>query len=119
MKIKVDENLPSELALLFVEYGHAADTVPEEGLASQPDSVIAERARAEGRCLVTLDREIGDIRLNPPGTHPGILVLRPASQLVPSILSLARQMLDQHDLDDFAGCNVILEPNAVRTRRPE
>jgi predicted nuclease of predicted toxin-antitoxin system len=81
VKVKLDENLPASLGDLFVPYGHDVDTVIAEDLVGHPDSDLAAAALAEGRLLITLDKGFGDIRAYPPGTHPGILVLRLADDL--------------------------------------
>ena len=118
MNVKIDEYLSPLLARLFSEHGHDADTVPDEGLAAHPDEDIAERAKLEGRMLVTLDRGFGDIRSFPPGSHPGIVVLRPVNQRTATVLALAEELLTRHALGDLIACNVIVQPNAIRIRRP-
>jgi len=55
MNVKLDENLPAELADILRSMGHDADTVHSEGLAGSKDAAVAEAARAGGRVLFTLD----------------------------------------------------------------
>lgn len=76
MKIKLDENLHVAMSSVFVAHGHEVDTVADEGLAGADDASVLAAACGDGRIVVTLDRGFGDIRLYPPGTHRGILVLR-------------------------------------------
>ena len=118
MRLKFDENLPTGLAAELTGRGHDADTVIDEGLDGQPDPVVVAAATETGRMLVTLDRGIGDLRRYPPGSHAGVLVLRPASQDPASVLDLVDRLLQAHGLDDLAGCVVIVEPRRVRIRRP-
>ena len=80
MKVKLDENLPASLGEVLVAHDHQIDTVIGEDLVGHPDAGVAAAARAEGRLLITLDKGFGDIRAYPPGTHPGILVLRLADE---------------------------------------
>jgi hypothetical protein len=63
-------------------------------------------------------RGIGDLRRYPPGSHAGILVLRPAAQDPDSILDLIKRLMRTHPLDDLRGCVVVVEPRKVRIRRP-
>lgn len=119
MRLKLDENLPTGLATELTDRDHDADTVIDEGLAGQPDPVIVAAATDAQRMLLTLDRGIGDLRRYPPGSHAGVVVLRPASQDPASVSNLVDRLLDTHDLDDLAGCVVIVEPRRVRIRRPE
>jgi predicted nuclease of predicted toxin-antitoxin system len=118
VKIKADENIPGSVVQLLVERGHDVDTVAGEQMAGEPDLRVAEAASREGRTVVTVDRGFGDVRTYPPGTHPGILVVH-ARELRQSVITmLVASFLSEHDLDDFAGCNVVIEPGAVRIRRP-
>lgn len=68
--------------------------------------------------VITLDRGVGDIRSFPPGSHAGVVVLRPASQDPVSILELVDRLLDVHELEEFCHCAVIVEPRRIRVRRP-
>ena len=54
MRFKLDENLPAELVVDLRAAGHEAQTVAEEGLTGVADSVLVERARTEGRVLLTM-----------------------------------------------------------------
>ena len=119
MRLKLDENLPTGLAAALAGRDHDADTVIDEGVAGQSDPVIVAAATDVHRMLLTLDRGIGDLRRYPPGSHAGVVVLRPASQDPASVLDLVDRLLDTHDLDDLAGCVVIVERRRVRIRRPE
>ena len=118
MRAKVDENLPVSVAQLLIEYGHEADTALQEGLGGAPDERLFEFVRSEGRLLVTLDRGFSDVRAYPPGSHPGIVVLRLPDQRPRLVDAAVRALLDQHDLTDLQGCITIVQPNMIRIRRP-
>ncbi len=76
MRIKLDENLPAELADDLRRLGHLVDTVGEEGLEGQPDPLVADAARRGRRCLFSLDKGLGDIRQYPPEAYHGIVLFR-------------------------------------------
>ena len=118
MKVKLDENLPASLGDLFVPYGHDVDTVIAEDLVGHPDSDLAAAALAEGRLLITLDKGFGDIRAYPPGTHPGILVLRLADESAVAIRQAITEVLAHHRLDDLAGAVTVLHHGRLRIRLP-
>jgi predicted nuclease of predicted toxin-antitoxin system len=61
MKFKIDENLPTEVLSDLRAAGHEADSLPDEGLAGVPDSIVLDRVQREGRILLTLDKGIADI----------------------------------------------------------
>lgn len=90
MKIKLDENLGPTIARIFHDAGHDVCLVREQGLGGRDDSVLIEVCRAEGRCLVTLDLDFGQILNFPPSRYPGIAILR-----LPEPMS-------QHDLHEAA-----------------
>lgn len=118
MKLKTDENIPQRLVEFLRERHHEVATVQEENLVGESDDEVAEVASKEGRVLLTLDRGFADIRHYPPGRHPGIMVIH-AKELRPSvILTLVSTFLTEHTFEDFAGCNVVIEPGSIRARRP-
>ena len=119
MRLKLDENLPHELTAALRGEGHDVHTVADEQLAGESDPVIVAAATDEDRLLLTLDRGIGDLRRYPPGSHAGVLVLRPVAQDPDSILSLLQRLVRTQPLDDLRGCVVVVEPRKVRIRRPD
>lgn len=118
MKLKADENVPTRVIRLLQEHDHDVATVPQEDLVGAPDHELAEAVGSEDRALITLDRGFADVRRYPPGTHPGIFVVH-ARELRPSvILTLVATFLAEQVFEDFTGCNVVIEPGAMRVRRP-
>lgn len=114
MRLKLDENLPADLADEFAGRGHDVDTVLDEHLGGSKDAVVVGAPTGDDRTVITLDRGVGDVR-----NFPGVVVLRPVSQDPASILGLVRRFLSAHDLAAFSRCVVVVEPNRVRVRRPE
>lgn len=119
MKFKLDENLSHELGTELRALGHDVHTVAAEGLAGSSDPIVLVAVREEGRMLLTQDRGFADLRRYPPGSHLGIVVLRPSTQDPEAISQLLRRFLGQYDLAEFEGCNVVVEPTRVRVRRPD
>ena len=93
MKIKLDENIPGAVAGILRSRGHDVDTVLEESLGGRDDPTVLRAAIDEGRLLLTLDRGFGDVRAYPPGTHPGIIVMRPADQRVPTVVAMVETLV--------------------------
>ncbi len=88
------------------------------GLEAASHEVRVTDLYAEG-FLLTLDRGFGDVRAYPPGSHPGIIVLRPNDQRVPSVVRMVVSLLDHHQMDSFAGCITVVQSNVFRIRRPK
>ena len=118
MRIKLDENLPEDARLAAVGLGHDVDTVLNEGIGGVSDRDVFVAAIREGRFLITLDRGFGDIRHYPPGSHPGIAVIRIESQDPPSVVLAVRNFLSNRDLGGLSGCIVVVRGDLVRVRRP-
>lgn len=117
MTFKLDENLPERARATIRSLGYECRTVGEEGLAGATDSAVAAAAREEGLILITLDKGFGDIRAYPPGSHPGILVIRTRNQAPASISLLLGTFLADLDVLSARGAIVVLEENRVRIRR--
>lgn len=93
MKFKVDENLAFEIAELLRDMGHEADTVTEEGLSGEPDSVVLERVREVRQILLTLDVGIADLRAYPPEQYHGIILFRLKNTGRHFLLEFVRQQM--------------------------
>ena len=119
MNLKLDENLSRHLKDVLLAAGHDSLTVEDEGLLSHPDTDVAAAARAEGRILFTLDLDFSDIRQYPPGTHPGIVLFRPAGLGVLEVNRFVEAFVLANDLAEFVGCLIVVEPGRIRIRRPD
>lgn len=119
MKLKLDENVPRTAAEHLAAAGHDVSTVVDENLVGAPDAVVVGAAVAEGRLLVTLDRGLADVRSRPPGTHPGIVVLRLRDQSAPNATNALRRLDREGGLEAAAGCVVVVgEGPTIRVRGP-
>lgn len=119
VKLKVHENLTHNLADDLTGHGHDVDTVADEGLAGADDPAVLRAATGEDRLLVTLDRGFGGVRIYPPDTDYGCVVLRPISRNPASISGLVNRFLDVCKLEDLRGRIVVVEPERIRIRRPD
>jgi predicted nuclease of predicted toxin-antitoxin system len=116
MRFKLDENLPVEVAADLRDAGYEADSVRGEGIAGAPDSVVIERARSEGRILLTLDKGIADLREYPPERHAGIVLFRPSTSGRGAVLAFVRRHLPAVLTLDLAGRLHIVTEGAIRRR---
>ena len=118
MKLKLDENLSRHLKTRLNDLGHDVSTTADENLLSQPDTVVAAAAYAEGRILLTLDIEFADLRKYQPGTHPGIVLFRPSSFGPLTVNRYVENFVRDTDLEKLQGCVVVVDSTKVRIRRP-
>jgi hypothetical protein len=82
------------------------------------DVSVLSHAVSEGRMIFTLDRGFGDVRAYPPGSHPGIVVLRPSDQSAGAATQLGVMLVEEHDVADLEGTIAIAQPGRLRVRRP-
>jgi predicted nuclease of predicted toxin-antitoxin system len=66
MRGKVDENMPTEAAVLLRAAGWECDTAVDEALGGAEDALVSQRCRVDGRVLFTIDLDFADIRAYPP-----------------------------------------------------
>lgn len=116
-RFKVDENLPDDVAELLNGRGYDALTVVDQGWKGLPDDHLWHRIRQEDRWIVTADKEFGDVRRYPPGTHAGVLLLRSLEEGLDEYLRLATAAADHINFDDAAGAIVVAADRGVRVRR--
>ena len=75
MRIKVDENIGTAGVSFLRENGHDVATVREQKLEGCPDNELFNVCAAEGRTLITLDRDFGHVPRFPPEDTAGIVIL--------------------------------------------
>lgn len=116
MRFKVDENLPVEITDLLRQAGHDAATVMEQALSGSADRTLASICQHEGRAVLTLDLDFGDIRNYPPDKFAGIIVLRLLRQDKPHVLEVVRHLLPLLVAEPLAGHLWIVDEAKVRIR---
>ena len=118
MKIKLDENLPTELVAVLSSGNHDVHTVIDESLTGRSDPTVFEAATREGRILFTQDLDFSDIRAFKPGTHPGIVLIRLRHPSRRMITARLQQVLSIQSLESWTQCFVVISDSKLRVRRP-
>ncbi len=118
LAVKLDEDLPKSLGADLIARGYPVATVRDQGWGGMNDDELWLRVSAEGRFFITSDKEFGDIRRHPPGSHPGILLLRPDRQGVLELRALLSSALEGPGLEALAGTVSVATNRALRVRRP-
>ena len=118
MRFLVDANLPLSTAPQMRSLGHEVADVRDIGLGTADDSLIASHARENGFCLITRDKDFGDIRNYPPANYAGIVVLNlPDDTVAPVVLRVLESFLSHKEwLDRLPGHLAIVESWRVRFR---
>lgn len=117
MRIKVDEDLPAEICDLLRQEGHQASTVVEQGMGGWKDPRLWTAVQEEGQLLITGDKGFADIRRYPPGSHHGVVLLRPDEDGIRPLLELSRRLLGDRPLESFTATVTVVTPRGIRVRR--
>jgi Uncharacterized protein conserved in bacteria len=119
MRIKLDENLPTELIAELGAMGHDVEHVHTEQLSGRPDPEVWRAAQAEQRLLITQDIAFGDARMFTPGQHFGFVLVRLKRPGRGALLTKVSRIFASEDVESWPGCFVVLSDSKVRVRRPE
>jgi predicted nuclease of predicted toxin-antitoxin system len=118
LKVRIDEGLPRSLIELLRQRGYDPVEVTGEGLGGRPDEDVWGAAQRDGTFLLTGDKEFANIRLHPPGTHAGVLLLRPDLENHEAFCELLRGVLDVTTLEDLDGQVAVASPRGLRVAAP-
>ena len=118
MRFLLDNNLSPKLIDLLRAAGHDVTHVRDLGLAAAPDEVVLERARGEGRVLISADTDFGTLLARLHATSPSFVLIRRAAgrrAAEQAELLLGNLALVEDDLR--AGAVVVLGEATIRIRR--
>lgn len=118
MKLKIDENLPIDVASLLNSLGHQAETVYSENLQGKPDLIIMNMCRQENRVLMTLDNDFSNIIAYPPGSYEGIIVVKVPEQSKTAVMKVISKCIPKLDMFE-SGQLWIVDQNRIRVRGME
>jgi predicted nuclease of predicted toxin-antitoxin system len=115
MKLKLDENLSHSVAELCRTAGHDVATVRDQGLHGAPDEQVFEISAREGRVLVTLDRDLGQVLRFPPEKSAGIVVIEVGPRASHrGLLDRTRELLRMFETRSPERALWIVEPGRLR-----
>ena len=117
MRIKIDKDLPRAATRMLQDQGHQALSVKEQGMGGYKDPPLWQAVQAEQRYLVTADKGFADIRHYAPGSHAGVLLLRPDQDGIGPVLKLLEMVLATYDLEVLAETVAVATPCGIRVRR--
>lgn len=99
--------------------GHDVHAVRDERLIGHLDSEIWEAAQAESRFLVTQDMDFSDLRKLAPGSHHGILLVRPHSRSRRNLNARVIDVFQSESVEERSGCFVVATERKVPVLRPQ
>lgn len=115
MKIKIDENIGHRGADLLKVGGHDVMTVREQELQGASDETLFKVCADEGRILITLDHDFGQVLRFPPEQSAGLVVLEPGVRVsIQSLLDRLQDFLSLAEVQSPTGALWIVEPGRIR-----
>ena len=117
MHVKVDEDLPRAIVQMLSDRRYEAASVLQQGMGGWKDPDLWQAVQTENRFLVTADKGFADIRLHPPGSHAGVLLLRPSQDGIRPVTELLKRVLASYTLEDLAGTVTVATSQGIRIRR--
>ena len=117
MKIKVDEDLPKSATIFLQGKGYDAISAKEHGMNGWKDPDLWKVVQKENRLLITADKGFADIRVYPPKTHHGVLLLRPDNDGIKPILELLQKTIESCNLNELEGKLTVVTTRGIRIRK--
>jgi predicted nuclease of predicted toxin-antitoxin system len=115
LKFKLDENIGRQAKEVLGTAGHDVMGVLDQKLGGTKDEALYDVCVREGRALVTLDRDFGEVLRFPPGPTAGIIVLDSRPRLTPELVrSRLRDLAVFLQSNDISGTLCIIEAGRVR-----
>jgi predicted nuclease of predicted toxin-antitoxin system len=115
MKFLLDENTELRIATFLQHAGHDVTSIVEHYPRSLPDREVLAIAQAEGRVLITSDRDFGELIFRRHHPHAGVIYFRlPLESTVEDKMALLQRLLQTHadQLDQF----LVVTPRRIRVR---
>ena len=117
MKFLLDMPLSPGLAAWLKQQGHDAIHAVDLGLDAVPDAAILERARNEGRVVVTADLDFPRLLALAEAQGPGLILFRGGDFGEPECIERLTQLFKKVSHHDLETSVVVIERHRIRLRR--
>lgn len=115
MKIKLDENIGQRGVGLLRAAGHDVMTTTDQDLGGAQDEILFRVCAEEGRVLITLDHDFGQVLRFPPEQSAGLIILEAGARMTPeSLFDRLKEFLAFAEVQSPSGALWIIEPGRVR-----
>lgn len=115
MKFKLDENFSKRIQKIFEDYCYDVETVLQENLGGCDDEQIYQVSCKENFCLVTLDKDFGDVFRFDPKNLGGMVIIRPPiNSSMDMIENLIKQFLNYLKTESIEKRLWIIEAGRIR-----
>lgn len=119
MSFLLDENVDLPLADYLNERGHDATAVARDYARSIKDDEVLEIARAEGRILITNDKDFGALIYQQQLEHAGVIFFRLRDESIPAKIARLEEVLADYADALADGAYIVVTDRRIRVRRRE
>lgn len=117
MKLLLDQGLPRGAAEQLRAIGIDTIHTGEIGYARAEDSVIIERARVEGRIVVTLDADFHNLLAFSGASEPSVIRIRIEGLKADALTRLLQKVLAEWAEELETGALMAVQPERIRVHR--
>lgn len=116
MKFLIDMPLSPGLATWLRRQGHDAAHAADLGLALEPDAAILERARNEGRVVITADLDYARLLALAEAQEPGLVLFRGGEYGEQECVDRLEQVFRKVAEGEIEHSIVVIERQRIRRR---
>lgn len=117
MRFLADAGISPKTVDFLRRSGHEALHVRELGMHRAPDRLLIEKARAEGRILLTFDLDFGEILALGVISRPSVVIFRLSDERADSVNRRLEGVLSEQAEALASGVLIMVEDTRYRTRR--
>jgi predicted nuclease of predicted toxin-antitoxin system len=117
MRFLADAGISPATIEYLTARGHDAIHVRSIGLQRAADSILVERATAEGRIILTFDLDFGDILALQVRDKPSVMIFRLSDERAAQVNSRLGIVIDECADDLSVGALVLVEDSRYRVRK--
>jgi predicted nuclease of predicted toxin-antitoxin system len=116
MKLLLDQGLPRSATVLLRKREIDTIHVGDLGLSAAEDIEIIQKAREQGRIIVTLDADFHSILALDRATSPSVIRVRIERLRAQALTELLVAVMNECERELQQGAAVTVEPNRIRIR---
>ena len=117
MKFLADMGVSMSTVASLRDAGHDAVHLRDQGLLKMGDFDIFQKARSEGRIILTFDLDFGDLVAASGKDLPSVIIFRLRNQTPSSVQPRLFEVCSNCEADLNSGAIVVVEENRYRVRR--
>ena len=117
MRFLIDNALPPRLAILLADAGYDATHIRSYGLQGADDEIVLEKAKLEGRVLISADSDFAALLALQETTNPSFILFREGDLVsAEDYASALLSALPRLEAELIRGCVAVFRGGRIRIR---